>query len=297
MSSANAPIPPPPQKPPAELKHEILPTLFGDGYGLYAVRKGSFLVSFLLNCVALGLLVWACSWTASHVPEVKKAVVDLSVDLSPYVLAPAKDRSGGGGGGGSHDTKPASKGALPKFAKTQLAPPTVLPMEQPKLPVTPTVVVPPEIKLPQTTGQLGDPMSKVIGTLSNGPGLGGGIGSGTGGGVGSGSGPGVGPGHGGGIGGGAYHVGGGVLPPKIISRVEPEFSEEARKNKWQGVVILRLIIGVDGKPHDISVQRTLGMGLDEKAVEAVKQWRFEPGTKDGQPVPVEVSMEVSFRLY
>ena len=265
--------------------------------GFTRSARNSFLVSFLLNCVALGLLVWVCTWTASHVPEVKKAVVDLSVDFSPYVLAPAKDRSGGGGGGGSHDPKPASKGALPKFAKTQLAPPTVLPMEQPKLPVTPTVVVPPEIKLPQTTGQLGDPMSKVIGTLSNGPGLGGGIGSGTGGGVGSGSGPGVGPGHGGGIGGGAYHVGGGVLAPKIISRVEPEFSEEARKNKYQGVVILRLIIGVDGKPHDISVQRTLGMGLDEKAVEAVKQWRFEPGTKDGQPVPVEVSMEVSFRLY
>ena len=74
-------------------------------------------------------------------------------------------------------------------------------------------------------------------------------------------------------------------------------AEEARKNKWQGVVILKLIIGKDGKPQDISVQRTLGMGLDEKAIEAVKQWRFEPGTKDGQPVPVEVSMEVSFRLY
>ena len=92
-------------------------------------------------------------------------------------------------------------------------------------------------------------------------------------------------------------MGGGVLAPKIISRVEPEFSEEARKNKWQGVVILRLVIGTDGKPHDITVQRSLGMGLDEKAIEAVQQWRFEPGTKDGQPVPVEVSMEVSFRLY
>ncbi len=294
MSRADAPIPPS-QPPPAELKHEILPTLFGDGYGLYKVRKGSFLASFLLNCTALGLLIWVSTWTASHVPEVKK-VIGLSVDITPYTLPASPDRSGGGGGGGSHDPKPASKGALPKFAKTQIAPPTVLPMEQPKLPVTPTVVVPPEIKLPQT-GQLGDPMSKVIGTLSNGPGLGGGIGSGSGGGVGSGSGPGVGPGHGGGIGGGAYHVGGGVLAPKIISRVEPEFSEEARKNKWQGVVILRLVIGTDGKPHDITVQRSLGMGLDEKAKEAVQQWRFEPGTKDGQPVPVEVSMEVSFRLY
>jgi TonB family protein len=144
---------------------------------------------------------------------------------------------------------------------------------------------------------MGDPLSKVLGTLSNGPGLGGGIGSGSGGGVGSGRGPGVGPGWGGGIGGGAYHVGGGVSAPKVIYRVEPEFSEEARKNKWQGTVILRVIIGVDGKTHDISVQRSLGMGLDEKAIEAARQWRFEPGEKDGKPVPVEVSMEINFRLY
>jgi TonB family protein len=294
MSSADDPIPPSP-KPPTELKHEILPTLFGDGYGLYEVRKGSFVVSFLLNCTALGLLIWVGTWTASHVPEVKKAV-GISVDISPYVLPQSSSRSGGGGGGGSHDPKPASKGALPKFAKTQLAPPTVLPIEQPKLPVTPTVVVPPEIKLPQS-GQMGDPMSKVIGTLSNGPGLGGGIGSGSGGGVGSGSGPGVGPGHGGGIGGGAYHVGGGVHAPRPIYSPDPEFSEEARKNKWQGVVVLRVIVGADGKTHDVSVQQALGMGLDEKAIEAVRTWRFEPGTKDGQPVPVEVSVEVRFRLY
>jgi TonB family protein len=273
-----------------------LPTLFGDGYGLYAVRKGSFVVSFLLNCTALALMIWMASWTASHAPEIKKAI-GLSVDITPYVLPPSKDLSGGGGGGGSHDIHPASKGALPKFAKMQIAPPTVIvPMEQPKLAVTPTVVVPPEIKLPQS-GQLGDPMSTVIGTLSNGPGVGGGIGSGSGGGVGSGIGPGVGPGHGGGIGGGAYHVGGGVSRPRPIYSPDPEFSEEARKNKMQGTVLLRLIVGVDGKTRDIRVVRSLGMGLDEKAVEAAHLWRFDPARKDGQPVPVEVDMEINFRLY
>jgi periplasmic protein TonB len=294
MSSAEEQNPPS-QETTAQTKHDVMPSLFGDGAGLYEVRKGSFVASFLLNCAALALLIGLASWTASHVPEVKQ-VIGLSVDIPPYVLPASKDLSGGGGGGGSHDIKPASKGALPKFAKEQIAPPTVLPMEQPKLPVEPTVVVPPEIKLPQS-GQLGDPMSKVIGTLSNGTGVGGGIGSGSGGGVGSGSGPGVGPGHGGGIGGGAYHVGGGVLPPKPIFSPHPDFSEEARKNKLTGMVVLRIIVGADGKPHDITVQRTLGMGLDEKAIEAVRTWRFEPGTKDGQPVPVEVSIEVSFRLY
>ncbi len=295
MSSLEAKNPPS-QLPPTEQKHDVLPTLFGDGYGIYEVRKGSFVASFVLNCTFLVALVWIGSWTAAHAPLIGKAVGGPVVDISPYVLAPSKTTAGGGGGGGSHDINPASKGNLPKLSKSQLAPPTVLPMESPKLPVTPTVVVPPEMKLPQG-GQMGDPLSKVLGPLSNGPGMGGGIGSGSGGGVGSGRGPGVGPGWGGGIGGGAYHVGGGVSAPKVIYRVDPEFSEEARKNKWQGTVILRVVIGVDGKTHEISVQRSLGMGLDEKAIEAARQWRFEPGQKDGKAVPVEVSMEINFRLY
>jgi TonB family protein len=282
------------QSAPIEQKHDVLPTLFGDGYGIYEVKKGSFVASFALNTGIVALLVWLGSWTASHVPQIKQ-MVGPSVDVGVYTLEASKNTSGGGGGGGSHDINPASKGALPKLSAKQIAPPTVLPVEQPKLPVVPTVVVPPEIKLPQGS-QMGDPLSKVL-LASNGPGLGGGIGSGSGGGVGSGRGPGVGPGWGGGIGGGAYHVGGGVSAPKVIYRVEPEFSEEARKNKWQGLVLLHVIIGTDGKAHDITVSRSLGMGLDEKAIEAVKQWRFEPGHKDGQPVNVEVSFEVSFRLY
>jgi len=272
-----------------------MPTLFGDGYGLYEVRKGSFVVSFGLNTALIALLLWVTSWTATHAPQIKQ-VVGLSVDISPYVLPPSKDIAGGGGGGGSHDVHPASKGALPKFAKEQLAPPTVLPLEQPKLAVAPTVVVPPEIKMPQV-GPIGDPLAKLSGPPSNGTGTGGGIGTGNGGGVGEGSGPGVGKGHGGGVGGGAYHVGGGVRAPKPIYSPEPEFSDEARKNKWQGNVLLRVIVGSDGKTREVAVLHSLGMGLDEKAMEAVRTWRFEPGTKDGLPVPVEINVEVNFHLY
>ncbi|MDR3765347.1 MAG: energy transducer TonB [Acidobacteriota bacterium] len=293
----SAPDPKIPVKTPAgQEQHDILPTLFGDGYGLYEVRKGSFVASFVLNIAILGLLVWLATWTVKNVPQIKVAVTGEAVDVSPYIMKQSKTQVGGGGGGGSHDVNPASKGALPKLSKEQITPPAVLPPDNAKLQVAPTVVVPPQIKLPQGN-QMGDPLAKVLGPPSNGTGVGGGIGSGKGGGVGSGTGPGVGPGRGGGIGGGVYHIGGGVSPPRIIHRVEPEFSDEARRSKYQGTVTLHVIIGTDGKPHDITVVQSLGMGLDEKAIEAALQWRFEPGTKDGRPVNVEANMQVTFHLY
>jgi TonB family protein len=145
---------------------------------------------------------------------------------------------------------------------------------------------------------LGDPLSHLPSLPSNGMGAGGGIGDeGRGGGVGSGEGPGFGPGHGGGYGGGAYKIGGGVSAPKVIYQPDPEYSEEARKAKFSGTCVLWLVVGPDGKARDIRVARTLGLGLDEKAIEAVKTWRFEPGMKDGKPVATQLNVEVTFRLY
>ena len=141
----------------------------------------------------------------------------------------------------------------------------------------------------------GDPLSH-LGIPSNGTGMGGGIGSGIGGGVGVGRGPGVGPGSGGGFGGGAYRIGGGVSPPSVLSKVEPEYSEEARKAKWQGTVVLQLVVDEHGLPQQMKVTRSLGLGLDQKAIEAVGKWRFKPGMKDGKPVPVIATIEVNFRL-
>lgn len=92
-------------------------------------------------------------------------------------------------------------------------------------------------------------------------------------------------------------MGGGVSAPRLIYGPDPEFSEEARKAKYQGTVVLWAIVGVDGRTHEIRVFRSLGMGLDEKAIEAVRQWRFEPGQKDGKAVAVQVGVEVNFRLY
>lgn len=281
-----------------EQKPDILPTLFGEGYGVYGVRKGSFVMSFLLNTLFVVLAVSIGLYVPTHTQEIKKVIIGQAIDISPYVLPQAKNESGGGGGGGDRDKLEATKGKLPKFAKEQITPPVVVVRnENPKLAVPPSVVVPPEIRMPQIGTTLGDPLSNVVGPASNGTGSGGGIGSGSGGGVGSGRGPGVGPGWGGGIGGGAYRVGGGVSAPRVLSNPDPEYSEEARKAKYQGTVVLWVVVGPDGRTHEIRVQRSLGMGLDEKAIQAVRQWRFDPARKDGQPVAVQINVEVNFRLY
>jgi TonB family protein len=161
----------------------------------------------------------------------------------------------------------------------------------------PSIIAPPDVKLPDcpTCQNYGDPLGK-IGPLSNGPGSGGGIGSGSGGGVGSGKGPGFGPGEGGGVGGGVYRVGGGVTAPTLLVKVEPEYSEEARKAKYQGTVVFYVQVDASGKAVNMRVLHSLGLGLDEKAMEAVRKWKFKPGLKDGKAVTVEAQIEVNFRL-
>ena len=287
-----------PLKGPADAaSHDFMPALFGLEYSTYGTNKTNFLVSFLLHMLMAVVLVVSTSYVVSHRQEIKANLTGVVTDISPYILPPSANKAGGGGGGGDRDKLAATKGALPKLAREQFTPPAVvIRNNDPKLPMEPTVVVPPDIKLPQV-GQLGDPLSNVLGPPSNGTGSGGGIGSGSGGGVGSGRGPGVGPGWGGGIGGGPYRVGGGVSAPKALYAPDPEYSEEARKAKYQGTVVLWVVVGPDGRPRDIKVQRTLGMGLDEKAMEAVRTWKFEPARLNGNPVAVQINVEVNFRLY
>ena len=278
---------------------EFMPTLFAAS--TYPVRRANFAASFALHAVIVAALLASTLWISQHPQQLRQTVISLvtNTDVSPYVLPPSSKKMGGGGGGGDRDHVEASKGAPPKFAAEQITPPMrVIRNQNPVLPAQPTVIGPPQVKLAQNMPLLGDPYShNVNGPESNGTGSGGGIGSGAGGGVGSGHGPGVGPGFGGGFGGGAYHVGGGVTAPRAIFRPDPEYSEEARKAKYQGTVVLECVVGPDGRVHAAKVSRSLGMGLDEKAIEAVKNWKFEPARKDGQAVSVLVSIEVNFRLY
>jgi protein TonB len=290
----------PKKQPPLVLTSKPIPVK--DIWGFYDYKKNGVLGSTVVHVLAVVLIIGGTILGRRVVQQITKPpeVVTLIAPEDIPPLQPSKTQAGGGGGGGDRDKFQAPKGKLPKLAMEQITPPMmVVRNDHPKLAVEPTVVVPPQIKLAMNNlPNLGDPMSHLpSGPPSNGTGSGGGIGSGNGGGVGSGEGPGVGPGHGGGIGGGAFKVGGGVSAPKAIYAPDPEYSEEARKAKYQGTCVLWLIVGPDGRARDIRVARTLGLGLDEKAMEAVKTWKFEPAMKDGKPVAVQINVEVTFRLY
>lgn len=272
----------------------VLPSLFGAGYGTYQVRPENFVLSVLTHAllIALGLLLVHFGYQTAT-KAVERPKYDLT-DISPYIPH-VGTKAGGGGGGGDASKLKASAGTPPKATlQQQIVPPTVeVPKTQAKIMMQPTIVA--DLKVPQSA-QMGDPLSKLM-VPSNGTGVGSGIGSGSGGGLGSGDGRGLGPGTGGNFGGGLFHVGNGVSAPVAIFSPDPDYSEEARKAKYQGTVVLTVIVGPDGRVHNARVSRSLGMGLDEKAIEKVMVWKFKPATKDAKPVAVEVSVEVQFNLY
>ena len=292
----------PEKLPPLHLTSKPVPVR--EIWGSYNYKKRGAVGSTFVHMLAIGGIIAVSLAGAKVVKDVKaqETVTLVAPDVSEYMPLSSKknDTIGGGGGGGDRDKLPAPKGKLPKFAMEQFTPPAmVIRNDHPKLPMEPTVVVPPQVKIAQAAlPNFGDPKAAIpSGPPSNGTGSGGGIGSGSGGGVGSGEGPGVGPGRGGGIGGGVFRVGGGVSAPRALQTPDPEYSEEARKAKYQGTVVLWLIVDQSGHPQNVRVARSLGMGLDQKAIEAVRQWKFEPAMKDGHPVSVQINVEVNFRLY
>jgi periplasmic protein TonB len=254
---------------------------------LYRPRREPFLFSVLGQAAILVIITYFTSCIVVHPPD---GIHPLSNFGDRFLIFAGHN----GGGGGGLDALPASHGNLPRASlATPIAPPAViLAKEIPKLPAEPAVVVAPEIQFPQG-GQLGDPASEISRWLSNGSGGPGGIGRGCCGGVGPSHGPGVGPGPS-----GIYPAGRmGVTVPEAIYSPEPSFSEEARKAKAQGIVLLLLVVGKDGHPYNIRLGQSLGMGLDEKAIEAVSRWRFRPATLNGEPVATQIAVQVDFHLY
>jgi TonB family protein len=255
-------------------------------WGLYKNDPKSWGMSVAIQAAVVAILL--IGFTSTTVQKKIKENLNILDPITPYV-APKPAAAQGGGGGGAREIKPVSKGAPPK-SKAFITPPMIV-ERRAVLTVDPSVDAP----VVASTAPLGDMLGKLV-NGSNGSGFGGGMGSGSGGGIGSGKGGGLGPGEGGGIGGGVFKVGGGVSGPVVIVKVDPEYSEEARKAKYSGEVVLAIVVDTEGHAKDIHVVKSLGMGLDEKAMEAVEKWRFKPGMKGGQAVAVRATIAVNFRL-
>lgn len=258
--------------------------------------KKSSLIALIIHLVIIGLIILLglAGWRERVIKQKMTANI---TPLIPMTL-PMQQAMGGGGGGGVHNPVEASKGKLPQITRRQITPPMILRIEHPKLPVPPSIVMPQPVKLPNANmPNIGMPTSPQVALASQGGGSQGGFGSGSSGGIGSGSGAGVGPGQDGGYGGGVMRPGGGVSAPVLIYSVDPQFSDQARRAKYQGICIISLIVDRQGNPQDVRVVRALGMGLDQKAVEAVKQYKFRPAYYKGHPVPVYIDVAVNFRIY
>jgi protein TonB len=241
---------------------------------------------FVHACALLMLLI-VVGRSAVRALAPGKSAEAISLTVPPPPVLPRAERIGGGGG--HHDLVPAAEGHLPKLAQVQLMPPKAPPTQAAKITLEPTVVVQKDLKMADSTlPNLGMPSSTLKGYS-----LGNGVGSG----LGSGNGSGIGPGSGGNIGGGVMHIGGSVKAPVMLYSVEPEFSEEARKAKFSGNVEVYLIVDERGNPTHVRALRGVGMGLDEKAVEAVKQYKFKPATQNGKPVEVEMYVDVGFQIF
>lgn len=216
---------------------------------------------------------------------------------------------GGGGGGGLRQKlrppKAERKGTfrVSSPVPVRTPPPVVTPVEKPPEPPPPLKaeplppVIAPVVRAPadarDRVGVLRDAASA---TESRGPGTGGGVGSGQGTGLGEGDGAGIGPGSGGGMGGGPYRPGSGIEPPRLIREIKPDYTDEARRRNLEGEVELEIVVRRDGSVSDVRVVRGLGGGLDQRAVDAVRQWRFAPARRLGSPVDVIVEVAVEFRL-
>jgi len=238
-----------------------------------------------------------------------------------YLMMPGP--GGGGGGGGLREPQPApparkktevarkTPSRVPP-ARPQPAPPPPRPVPpRPETRIEPTPVIDkPAVPTPPAPAvqapvqpiaadpleAVGLPNESPMSAPSRGPGNGGGVGSGSGQGIGEGSGGGIGPGSGGGTGGGPYQPGAGIDPPTLVREVRPTYTDAARRQAIEGDVVLEIIVRQDGSVGNIRVLRSLGAGLEQKAIEAVRQWRFNPAKRHGTPVDVVVQVSVEFKL-
>jgi protein TonB len=293
--------------------------LFRPHAGSRRTPGSALAASGALHAAVLGCLVLLATMGVASAPERR--------DTTPVrlVFLATPGPGGGGGGGGLRQPSPPPKAemkgasplrspvppprpittrrpepkpvATPPPAPVQPAPKAVEPPAPAPAPVLLPQVVAPVATTPADTrdraGVLNDPPLE---SESHGSGSGGGAGSGQGTGIGEGTGSGIGPGSGGGTGGGPYRPGSGITPPAIVREVKPDYSEEARRRGIAGDVVLEIIVRADGTVGDVKLLHGLGSGLDQRAIDAVRQWRFSPARRFGTPVDVVVEVAVEFKL-
>ncbi len=259
---------------------------------MFNSRKRSSLISVLIHAAVIILLLIA-GRVRPLPPGMTRVTLLVPRDISEYLPRVVHM---GGGGGGTRDPIPASKGKLPSLALRQFTPPTaVIRNYNPLVSIEPTLVGPPQIMAALPDLPYGDP-NGVSGPPSNGPGRNGGIGTGDHGGVGDNRGPGSGPGDDGGVSSGQTHILGSIVAPILLTKVDPEYTDEARQARLQGIVMLHIDVDTRGLPTNIKVVQGLGLGLDQRAVEAVRQWKFHAGTMNGKPAVMSAEVQVTFRL-
>jgi TonB family protein len=300
-TSPQAPVEPPPDHGHLTVRPEGLgPAEVHFSFEHQEKRMGGALGASVLTHGALLLLFFI---VASLLPEpVRHAILpDRLPEEIVWLSVPGP--GGGGGGGGNKMPEPPKKAELPGQDKISVpvSKPPAVEIQKPEPPPEPE----PEVNIPaqtmaaaETTAPGVIESSQPAGTVSQGAGSGGGGGTGTGTGMGPGQGSGLGPGFGGGTGGGAYRPGNGVENPRLIREVKPQYTADAMRAKIQGAVWLECVVLPDGTVGDVRVVRSLDstFGLDQEAIRAAKQWRFQPGTRFGEPVPVLVTIELTFTL-
>ncbi len=266
--------------------------MFATAGGIKAPRsQASVWTAVVAHAIVIALIAYLiANQVKIAAPAIPQVATIMAPPLPPPPAPVLPKAEQMGGGGGQHDLAPVTHGHLPKFSQEpQIVPPKAPPTIPPKLAVEPTVNVQTNLKIADNHApDLGMPNSNLSGFS---------MGNGNGTGIGSGNGNGVGPGSGGNMGGGVRHIGGSVRPPVLTYQVDAEFSEEARKAKFAGNVVVALIVDEHGNPSHVHAISDVGMGLGEKAVEAVRQYKFKPATENGKAVPVEMNVEVNFQIF
>ena len=262
---------------------------------------GSLAVSFVGHVAAVGLVLFLMSLAPDGVYD----LIEPNRENYGIVFLPQDGPGGGGGGGGNQSLELPGLVELEGADETELSVPVepepdfVEPEAEPEILQADRLSIPAMAMasaLQTAPGVLDAVLARS--TPSQGSGTGGGAGTGQGTGIGPGDGGGLGPGQGGGVGGGVYRPGSGIVNPRLLREVKPNYTSEAMRAQVQGEVWLEVVVLSDGTVGDVTVTRSLDpvFGLDEEAIRAARQWRFAPGTRFGEPVAVLVSIALEFNL-